>query len=100
MFALANLIDALARIIHVILTVFYWLIMIRALLSWVNPDPFNPIVQFLNKVTEPVLVPIRNRLPVNLRFGIDISPIIVFLGIMFLKHFLVRTLFDIAMRLR
>lgn len=100
MFALANLIDALARIIDVILTVFYWLIIIRALLSWVNPDPFNPIVQFLNKVTEPVLAPIRNRLPVNLRFGIDISPIIVFLGIMFLRHFLVRTLFDIAMRLR
>lgn len=100
MFALANLLDTLAWVIHMILTAFYWLIIIRALISWVNPDPMNPIVQFLQKVTEPVLAPIRKRLPLNFRFGFDISPIIAFLIIMFLRHFLVRTLVDIAMRLR
>lgn len=100
MFALGNLIDALARIADVVLTILYWFILIRVLLSWVNPDPFNPIVQFLQKVTEPILAPIRKRLPLDLKFGFDISPIIAFLIIMFLRYFLVRTLVDIAMRLR
>lgn len=100
MFILANLIEASAQIIGVLLTILYWLILIRALLSWVNPDPSNPIVQFLLKATEPVLSPVRRLLPLNFRFGIDISPIIVFLGIMFLRSFLVRTLFEIAARMR
>lgn len=100
MFILANFLEAIANIIGIILTVLYWLILIRALLSWVNPDPSNPIVQFLSKVTEPILAPLRRMLPLDFRFGIDISPIIVFLGIMFLKSFLVRTLLDIAMRMR
>ena len=100
MFVLANFLSALASIIDFLLTALYWLILIRALLSWVNPDPFNPIVQFLNKVTEPILAPIRKILPPALRFGMDISPIIAFLGIMFLRSFLVRTILDIAARMR
>jgi YggT family protein len=62
----------------------------------VNPDPWNPIVQFLYQITEPVLRPIRRRLPVA---GIDLSPMIVILGIMFLQQFLVRVLRDAAYRL-
>ena len=100
MFILANFIEAAAQILGVLLTILYWLILIRALISWVNPDPSNPIVQFLLKATEPILAPIRRLLPLGFRFGIDISPIIVFLGIMFLKSFLVRTLFEIAARMR
>ena len=100
MFVLANFLSAIASIIDFLLTALYWLILVRALLSWVNPDPFNPIVQFLNKVTEPILAPIRRVLPPALRFGIDISPIIAFLGIMFLRSFLVRTILDIAARMR
>lgn len=100
MFVLSNLIAALANVIDIVLTIFYWLILVRALVSWVNPDPFNPIVQFLHKVTEPILAPIRRILPLNLRLGIDISPIIVFLAIIFLKSFVVNTLIAIAMRLR
>ena len=69
-------------------------------MSWVNPDPFNPIVQFLEKSTEPILSPIRRILPLNFGFGIDISPIIAFLAIMFLKSFLVNTLLDLAVRLK
>lgn len=82
---------------EIILTVLYWLILVRALISWVNPDPFNPVVQFLTRATEPILQPIRRFLP---PMGIDISPIIAFLAIIFLKSFLVATLFDIGMRLR
>ena len=100
MFVLANFLSAIASIIDFLLIALYWLILVRPLLSWVNPDPFNPIVQFLNKVTEPILAPIRRVLPPALRFGIDISPIIAFLGIMFLRSFLVRTILDIAARMR
>jgi len=100
MFVLSNLLIACARIIEIILTMAYWLILIRALISWVNPDPFNPIVQFLYKMTEPLLYPIRKLLPFSLKFGIDISPIIAFLVIIFLQSFLVRTLLELATRVR
>ena len=82
------------------LRVFTWLIIIRALISWVNPDPHNPIVQFLNKVTEPILYPIRKMMPFSFRIGIDISPLIAFLLIVFLKTFLVQSLFDLAAKMR
>lgn len=100
MFVLSNFLVAAARVLDIILTILYWLILIRALISWVNPDPYNPIVQFLYKTTEPILYPIRKLLPFSLRFGIDISSIIAFLAIMFLRSFLVRTLIDLAIRLR
>ncbi len=99
MFALANFLAAAARVVDILLTVYYWLILIRAVISWVSPDPFNPLVQFLVKSTEPVLEPIRRFLPAGLRFGIDISPLIAFLIIVFLKSFLVRTLVDWSLRL-
>lgn len=97
MFVLSNLLISLAKIIQLVLPVLYWLILIRALISWVNPDPLNPIVQFLYRVTEPILEPIRRRLPV---MAIDISPIIAFVVIYFLNSFLVATLFDIGFRIR
>jgi len=100
MFALSNFLIAIAKVLDVGFSILYWLILIRALISWVNPDPYNPIVQFLYKATEPILYPIRRFLPLELRFGIDISPIIAFLAIMFLKSFLVKTLIDISIRLK
>jgi len=100
MFILANFIFAIANILDVLFTILYWLILIRALISWVNPDPYNPIVQFLYKTTEPILEPIRRRLPLGFRFGIDISPIVAFLLIMFLKSFLIKSLFDFGMWLK
>lgn len=100
MFIFSNLISATASLLEIFLTVFYWLILIRALISWVNPDPYNPIVQFLNKVTEPALYHIRRVLPLNFNIGIDLSPLIAVLMIIFLKNFLVKTLFDLAYRLK
>ncbi|MBC8473734.1 MAG: YggT family protein [Candidatus Omnitrophica bacterium] len=100
MFILSNLLQALASVLNVVLTLIYWLILIRALISWVNPDPQNPIVQFLYKATEPILYPIRRMLPLNFGIGIDISPIIAFLILIFLKSFLVRTLLDISLKLK
>ena len=97
MFVLANLIHALASILNIVLTIYYWLILFRAIISWVNPDPFNPIVQFVHRMTEPVLERLRRLLPPK---PLDISPILAFLGIIFLQSFLIRTLQDLAMRLQ
>ncbi|OGQ47830.1 MAG: hypothetical protein A2W63_00395 [Deltaproteobacteria bacterium RIFCSPLOWO2_02_44_9] len=98
MFILANLLDALAVVISYLLTIYMWIIIIRALISWVNPDPYNPIVRFLYQITEPVLYPIRRRLP--FMGGIDLSPIVVLLIIVFLQAFLVKTLSELAIRLK
>ncbi len=100
MFVASNFLVSVAGVLDIVLRIYYWVILIRALISWVNPDPFNPIVQFLYKVTEPVLEPIRRVLPLGLKFGIDISPIIAFLIIMFLRSFLVKTLIDLSLRLQ
>ena len=98
MFLIANLISALANILDIVLTILYWLILVRAVLSWVNPDPLNPIVQFLYKATEPVLEPIRRIMPFW-KMGIDISPIIAFLIIWFARDFVVRSLQEIAIKI-
>jgi YggT family protein len=98
MFIFGNLFHAVAYILDMILTIFMWIIIISALLSWVNPDPYNPIVRFLHSVTDPVLRPIRRRLGFSM--GIDISPMIVILAIMFIKYFLIASLFDVASKMR
>jgi YggT family protein len=98
MFALRNLIEALASILDLALNIYMWLIIARALLSWVNPDPYNPIVQFLYRVTEPVLGWVRRRVPLIFG-GLDLSPLLVLLGIVFLRRFLIVTLLDLAQRL-
>lgn len=98
MFVISNLFSALATILHIVLNGYMWVIVARAILSWVNPDPYNPIVRFLYSITEPVLLTIRRRLPVNFG-GIDFSPMIVLLAIVFLDNFLVGTLAQLAVRL-
>jgi len=98
LFIFANLLDASATVVSYLLTLYMWIIIIRALISLVNPDPYSPIVRFLYQVTEPILYPIRRRLP--FMGGIDLSPIIVLLVILFLQVFLGRTLNELAVRLR
>lgn len=100
MFILSNLLLALAKVLDICLTFIYWVIIIRALISWVNPDPYNSVVQFLYKITEPILSPIRRILPLDLKFGIDISPVIAILVIYFLQSFLIRTLIDMSIRMK
>jgi len=95
MFVFGNLLKATAYIIDAILTIYIWVIIARALVSWVNPDPYNRIVIFLYRVTEPVLRPFRRLMPLR-NMGVDISPVIVLLIIYFLKIFLVDTLSQTA----
>ena len=99
MFVLGNFIVAVAKVLVVVLTIYYWMILIRALISWVSPDPFNPIVRFLETVTEPILEPIRRLLPAY-RMGIDVAPIIAFLLILFLRYFAVTTLMSFGYRMQ
>jgi YggT family protein len=98
MFAFGNLIEALSYILNMVLTIYMWVIIARALLTWVNPDPYNPIVRFLYNVTEPILGWVRSRVPVVFG-GLDLSPLLVLLGIVFLQRFLVATLYDLARRI-
>jgi YggT family protein len=98
MFIAGNLLQAIATILDTILWIYMWVIIIRALISWVNPDPWNPIVQFLDRVTEPVLYQIRRRLGMG-AMGFDFSPIIAILIIMFVQIAVVGSLKDLAIRM-
>ncbi len=98
MFLISNFMNGIGVILSYLLTIYIWIIIIRALLSWVNPDPYNPIVQILYRLTEPVLAPVRYRMP-NIG-GIDASPIVVLLIIFFLQSFVVQSIFDLAKMLR
>ncbi len=97
MFVVANFLVAVAKMIDIILTLYIWIIIGRVIISWVNADPYNPIVRFLITVTEPVLQPIRRRLPIL--GGIDFSPFLLILAIIFIQSFLVRSLIQMASRL-
>ena len=99
MFIFANLLLAVARIADILLTLYMWVIIIAALISWVSPDPYNPIVRLLYRATEPVLGRIRRI--IGFRLGvIDISPMIAILGILFIKYFLIQTLIELAYKLK
>lgn|SRR5574341_9154 len=95
MFVFGNIILGIANVLDFILKIYMWVIIIRALISWVNPDPYNPIVQFLQRATEPVLRPLRKLVP-PWKLGIDISPIIAILIILFLQAAVVNTLYRIG----
>ena len=91
MFIFGNVILGIAEVLDWILVAYMWVIIIRALLSWVNPDPYNPIVQFLTRITEPVLRPLRKLVP-TWKLGVDLSPLIAILIIYFLEIAVVDTL--------
>jgi YggT family protein len=97
MFIFGDFMIAVARILDWLLEIYKWIIIVAALISWVNPDPYNPIVRFLYSVTEPVLRPIRRI--IGFRLGaIDISPLIVILAIIFVQSFFIKSLLKIGLR--
>ena len=99
MFVAANLLLGMAKVLDMLLWFYMWVLIARIVISWVNADPYNPIVRAIISVTEPLLYRIRRSLPV-FGGGIDFSPLVVFAGIYFLQIFLVQSLVDLAMRLR
>lgn len=98
MFLVSNLIVAIAQVLYWLLTLYLYIVIARALISWVNPDPRNPIVRFLYNATEPLLYRVRRALPDI--GGIDLSPLVVIVAIYFLQSFLVNSLMDVAVRLQ
>ncbi|GAV19446.1 YggT family protein [Mariprofundus micogutta] len=94
MYILGYFLQALSGVIHVVLMTAMIVVIARAVLSWVSPDPYNPIVRIINQFSEPLLFPVRKRVPYM--GGIDFSPLIVLLVIMFLDNFLVPTLQTMA----
>ena len=96
MFVAHNFILAVAQLIDFLLTAYMWIIIGRAVVSWVSADPYNPIIRFLYEATEPVLSRIRGILPISAG-GVDFSPVIVIMAIIFLREFLVPTLRHLAM---
>lgn len=99
MFVIANLLIAVAQVLDYLLWAYMWILIGRIIVSWVNADYGNPIVRFLYAATEPVLEPVRRRLPV-FAGGFDLSPIVVWLAILFLQRFLVRSLYELAYTLK
>jgi len=95
MLVFRNLLIAVATVLDYVLVFFMFITIARAVLSWVSPDPYNPIVRFIHNVTEPVLYQIRKRLPM-MYGGIDFSPIVVILIIIFLRIFVVDSLEGLA----
>lgn len=98
MFVLGYLFLALAKLIGMVLSIIYFLLVIRIIMSWVNPDPYNDIVRMIYKLTDPILNPIRRMLPMQMGM-MDFSPIVAFLGIYFLNQFLVNILMMMGQRM-
>ena len=99
MFVMGNFIVAAAKIIHIVLNIYMWIIIARALISWVNPVPYNQIVQFLYRITEPVLSLVRRWLPFR-GIALDLSPLVVILAIYFIDEFLISSMIELAAHFR
>lgn len=91
MYVVGYFLMAVANVLNFVLLLYMWIVIARAVLSWVNPDPFNPIVRFIHNITEPLLYQIRTKIPITFG-GIDFSPIIVIAAIYFLRAFVVASL--------
>src|SRR5437870_2398752 len=98
-YVLRQAIEAVAGILNSLLELYFWIVLIAVLLTWVNPDPRNPIVHFLYSVTEPVLSWIRRRLPFVVVGGFDLSPILLLFAIRFAQSVLVASLVELARRI-
>ena len=96
MMIVSNFLSAIAFVLDKALDIYIYIIIGRAIISWVNADPYNPIVRFLYKATEPVLHRVRRKMPDM--GGLDLSPLIVILAIYFLKAFIVKSLYMMAYR--
>ena len=99
MFIVGNFIYAVAYVIDLLISAYMFILIARVIVSWVNADPFNPIVRFLYQATEPVLSRIRRIIP-SIWGGLDFSPLIAMIILVFCRIFIVQSLFQIALRLK
>jgi YggT family protein len=99
MIVLPNMIKAVAVVLGTVLNIYFWIVIVSAVLSWVRPDPYNPIVRTLTALTEPVYYRIRKHLPFTYMAGIDLSPVVVLLAIKLVEIAVVGSLYEYALRL-
>jgi YggT family protein len=99
MFVFGNLLSGIAYILDMLLNMYFWLIFARAILSWIRPDPYNPVVRIVTKLVDPVTYRISRIIPTRIG-AIDIAPFVLMLAIIFAQKFLVATLFDFGARMR
>ncbi|MBZ2171540.1 MULTISPECIES: YggT family protein [Nitratidesulfovibrio] len=100
MFVFSNLIFGVARVLDAVLNLYFWIVIVSAVLSWVNPDPYNPIVRILRNLTEPVFYRVRKWIPFTYLGGLDLSPVVVLLAIQFINAVLVQSLYQFAVTMR
>ena len=99
MIVLPNLMRAIAVVLYTALNIYFWIVIVSAVLSWVRPDPYNPVVRILRSLTEPVYYRIRKHLPFTYMAGIDFSPVVVLLAIKLIEIAVVDSLYQYALRL-
>lgn len=99
MLVLANTLGAIAAVLGMFLNLYFWIVVIAALITWVKPDPYNVIVRTLRVLTEPVFYRVRKWLPFTYNYGIDFSPVVVLVAIELLNRIVVRSLAEYAIRL-
>ena len=90
----------LLQLVSTLLTMYMWVVIISALLSWVNPDPYNPIVRFLRNITDPVYARIRRLMPFVVVGGMDLSPVVVIVAVQILGALLDKLIFDMSISMR
>mgnify|MGYP000911714941 CR=1 FL=1 len=100
MFVFSNLLFGVARVLDAVLNLYFWVVIVSAVLSWVNPDPYNPIVRILRNLTEPVFYRVRKWIPFTYVGGLDLSPVVVLLAIQFINAVLVQSLYQFAVTMR
>lgn len=99
MFLVSNIIIAIAQILDAVLSVYFWIVIAAVVLSWVNPDPYNPVVRTIYRLTEPVLYRIRKWIPFTMMGSLDLSPVVLLLGLQLANTIIVQSLFQLAVRL-
>lgn len=92
MAVMTSFMSALYFVLDTVLSLYFWIILAAVILSWVNPDPYNPIVRGIRSLTEPVFYRVRKWMPFTFMSGIDFSPVVVMLAIKFVQVFLAQLL--------
>ncbi|MGJ3523625.1 YggT family protein [Nitratidesulfovibrio sp. D1] len=100
MFVFSNLLIGVARVLDAVLNLYFWIVIVAAVLSWVNPDPYNPIVRILRNLTEPVFYRVRKWIPFTYVGGLDLSPVVVLLAIQFINAVVIQSLYQFAVTMR
>lgn len=99
MIIMANTLSAVAMLLKTFLNLYFWIVVVSALITWVKPDPYNPVVRILRALTEPVFYRVRKWLPFTYAAGIDFSPVIVLVAIELVNRIVVKSLAEYALQM-